>query len=75
MKYTGGGKKRVELMTLHEYLNNFLFPIKDSIISLQEEEKKKFKEYQAAANKVKLQKQKLDRGYEGLEHYRKKGLV
>ncbi len=56
---------------MHEYLNEYVFKIKDALFLLKDDELKKRKEYNAAVAKVNLQTQKLEKAYEGLEKFRK----
>lgn len=59
-----------KITTLKEYLEE-IFIIKDSLISLKDEEKKKEKIYLSMKNRRKFQEDKLERAYEGLERFRK----
>ena len=56
---------------VHDYLNKFLFKLKDALFILKEDEFKKKKEYNAAHNRAMLQEDKLTRAYTGLERFRK----
>lgn len=56
--------------SIKEYLEGYLFPIKDNLIELRELERKKEKEFLSAQGRRKLQEQKLNRAYEGLEQFR-----
>jgi hypothetical protein len=68
----GRPKTITKYSSVHEYLENFLFPIKDSIPELKRIATNKQKEANSAHNKVKLQEDRLDRAYEGLEVFRQK---
>ncbi len=66
------GKRTVDkFSSIHDYLENHIFKVKDSLFELQEIEKEKRKAWQGANSRVNLQKQKLEKAYEDLEHFRK----
>ena len=58
--------------TMISYLNNYLFPIKDTLFAFEKEMHLKKKEYSKAVGKFNLQKTKLDSAYAGLERFRGK---
>lgn len=65
-------KKDVEkFSSIHDYLENHIFKVKDSLFEFQEIEKEKRKEWNKATARVYLQKQKLDKAYEDLVYFRK----
>lgn len=66
----GRPKTITKYNSVKEYLELYLFPIKDLLIELKENEKKKEKEYLSAKGRRELQEQKLGRAYEGLEEFR-----
>ena len=75
MVLTNGLGRRKNTTKYHssfEYLNKYIFPIKDLLIALKEEEYKKEKQYNAARNRKLLREQKLERAYDGLENFRNK---
>ncbi len=57
--------------SIFEYLENHIFKVKDELFELQEIEAERKKEWDKASSRVKLQKMKLDRSYEGLKDFRK----
>ena len=69
----GLGRPRIveKYTTVHEYLNKYIFIVKDAFFALQNDERKKEKQYNAARGRRILQQQKLENAYEGLEHFRK----
>lgn len=73
MVLTNGLGRRKNTTKYHssfEYLNKYVFPIKDLLISLKGEEHEKEKQYNIAKNRKMLQEQKLERAYDGLENFR-----
>ncbi len=66
----GRPKRTIKYTSPADYLNKYIFPIKDILISLKEVEHKKENEFLSASNRKKLQEQKLERAYEGLEDFR-----
>ena len=66
------GKRTVDkFSSIHDYLENHIFKVKDSLFELQGTEKEKRKIWKEALVSVRLQKQKLERAYEGLSQFRK----
>ena len=55
-----------------EYLNEYVFKVKDLLFELKETEFEKRKEHKKALAKMNLQIQKLEMAYAGLEEFRKK---
>ena len=53
------------------YLNEHIFPIKDSLDKFKADVRKALKALQMAQNKANLQQQKLDCAYTGLEKWRR----
>ncbi len=54
-----------------DYLNKHIFPIKDMLDGFKNAERAAEKAYQAAKNKTRLQQQKLEWAYTGLEKWRR----
>ena len=54
------------------YLNEHIFPIKDSLQKFKADVTKALKALHMAQNKANLQQQKLDWAYSGLEKWRRK---
>ena len=73
MGINGLGRKRVaeRFDSVKDYLNEHLFPIKDSLEVFKKQERETAKKLEAAQNKVNLQQQKLEYAYIGLEKWRK----
>ena len=69
----GLGRPRIvtKFKSAYEYLNKYVFVIKDGFFILKDKERIKEREYQAAKNKRMLQEQKLEKAYEGFEVFRK----
>ena len=57
--------------SVHKYLNEYVFVIKDGFFELKKKEREKEKQYNAARGRRMLQEQKLEKAYEGLEYFRK----
>ena len=67
-----GRPRRVkEFKTVHEYLEGYIFPVKDGLIAMKQDEIKKERIYKAAYGRRLLQEQKLEKAYANLEHFRK----
>ena len=54
-----------------DYLNEVVFPATDILENLEKLERKKDKEHESAKNTVKLQKQKLQYAYDGMQKFRR----
>ena len=69
----GNGRPRAgdKFQTLFEYLNGYVFVIKDSLILMKDDEHKKEKIFLAASGRRRLQEDKLELAYKGLERFRK----
>lgn len=67
----GRPKEADKYNSIPDYLNNYLFKIKDVLFEFREKESETLKEYNKSKARASLQQQKLDRAYEGLEHFRK----
>ena len=67
----GRPKFMTKFKSVNDYLENHIFVVKDNLFKLQDDEKKKEKAYNAARAKANFCRERLERAYEGLEHFRK----
>ncbi len=58
---------------VNDYLNQHVFPIKDELIIFRKDEAQTLKKWKAAQAKRRLQEQKLEWAYNGLEKFRTDG--